>query len=59
MTPIHCHGYYYSQPPTINITLLEGWDLFAGVHLGQLTPLFSEQVLDLRYTRLHFQCLTK
>ena len=59
MTPIHCHGNYYSQPHTIDITLLEGWDLFARVHLGRLTPVFSEQVLDLHHTGLHFQCLTK
>ena len=59
MTRIHCHGYYYSQPHTINITLSEVWDLFPRSHLGRLTPVFSEQVLNLRYARLRFRCLTK
>ena len=54
MTPIQCHGDYCSQPHTINITLLEGRDLFARVHLARLTAVFSERILDLRYVRLHF-----
>ena len=59
MIPVQCHGYSYSQPYTINIPSWKAGTYSLEFIWVAFLPFSESQVLGLRYTRLHFRCLTK